>query len=46
MGNFKTIAVLVLAEQWLGIVEQKERLLTDGIIMESAARDGSVLVHL
>lgn len=44
MKNFKTIAVLVLAEKWLGMVDQKERLLADGVIMESAARDGSILV--
>ena len=44
MKNFKTIAVLVHATQWLGTSEQKESLLAEGVIMESAARDGSVLV--
>lgn len=44
MKNFKTIAVLVLAEQWLGMEEQTERLLAENVIMKSSARDGSILV--
>lgn len=44
MKNFRKKPVVIQAEQWLGKVEQMESLLTEGVIMESAARYGSVLV--
>lgn len=44
MRKFKSKPVFVDAEQWLGEKEQVERLLSEEVIMTSAARDGSVLV--
>ena len=44
MKKFKKNPEFVNAEQWLGMEEQSERLLSEGVIMESSARDGSVLV--
>lgn len=44
MKKFVKKPEFVEAEQWLQSVEQNERLLADGVIMESSARDGSCLV--
>ncbi len=44
MKKFKKKPVVIEAEQWLGTEEQTERLLSEGVIMKSSARDGSVLI--
>ena len=44
MQRFRKKPVLVEAEQWLGTVEQKERLLAEGVIMDIPSLDGSCLV--
>ena len=44
MQRFRKKPVVVEAEQWLGTVEQKERLLAEGVIMDIPSLDGSCLV--
>lgn len=44
MQRFRKKPVVVEAEQWLGTVEQKERLLAEGLIMDIPSLDGSCLV--
>lgn len=44
MEIFRKKPVLVEAEQWLGTVKQKKRLLAAGVIMEIPSQDGSCLV--
>ena len=44
MQRFRKKPVVVEAEQWLGTVEQKERLLAEGVIMNIPSLDGSCLV--
>ena len=44
MEIFRKKPVLVEAEQWLGTVKQKERLLAEGVIMDIPSLDGSCLV--
>jgi hypothetical protein len=44
MKKFRKKPVVIEAERWLGTVEQKERLLAEGIIMDIPSMDGSCLV--
>ena len=44
MKKFRKKPVVVEAEQWLGEEEQKERLLSEGVIMTIPSLDGSCLV--
>nr|WP_315173554.1 hypothetical protein [uncultured Flavobacterium sp.] len=44
MTKFRKKPVVIEAEQWLGTVEQKERLLAEGVIMEIPSQDGSCLI--
>lgn len=44
MKKFRKKPVVIEAEQWLGEVEQKERLLAEGVIINIPSQDGSCLV--
>jgi len=44
MKKFRKKPVVIKAEQWLDTVEQNERLLSKGIIMQIPSKDGSCLV--
>lgn len=44
MAQFRKKPVVIEAEQWLQTVEQNERLLAEGVIMDIPSRDGSCLI--
>lgn len=44
MEKFRKKPEVVEAEQWLGTVKQKKKLLADEVIMEIPSQDGSCLV--
>jgi hypothetical protein len=44
MAKFRKKPVVIEAEKWLGTVEQKERLLAEGVIIAIPSMDGSCLI--